>query len=529
MALAPLYYMLGQEPALKGAIVGLTWLVDNRDEDLDDAEPLITIYDHDGAAVAAYTTLPAAMLSNTQSAGDKLIVAYDCTSFRALLKDSHPAGFHCVKRTDMGSVGGSAGSRWAKAHAESYNNIAAADTAIRSDITTAGDTPDPKGFFLSFGYNETVEGLTAVDDAFKADLQQLILDLRTDYGSANLPVVLDLPPKTVAGLSGAQQTSLDNARKVIMEVAQLGTNISYINTDKLRRREGGATIAEKMEYTGESTMDLGRLIAAEMKRLVDGKPSTANLGVPTVIILGEGDTVGVIEDTFLSIGDDFDSPAAAAMIWNWANNGWEPFDGTVNSNTESDGLTKFGVDVTLIDELQKVYANALHIFKLGRLTSALGDPAATGGSWAVSDADIYTTLLAEWDVAKNALFNVQGQVPDVVAIIWIQGEGDVGTQALADAYAVNLSAFIASLRADFGTRQETTTPVIIAQMKDTGFYTAAQVKTVRDAQAAWVAADPAAKLVDLNLLPVHTDQKNLTGQGLFDAGVSLASAASSFV
>jgi len=527
MALEELYYMLGQD-AFKGAI-DEAWLTEEKDESLDDTEPLIGIYDHDGATADNYDTTPAAMLSNTQSAGDKLIVALDCTMFRDLLVQ-HPIGLSVVKRTDMGALGGAVGGdRWLKAFSEHWDNIAAADTAVRAVITGAGNTVDPKGAFLCFGYEEAILGLTAVDAAFLGDLQQFIFELRDTYMTPAAPIVLDLPPKTVSGYSGSQLTSLKAARKGIFDAAFLDSNVSFINTDDLARTAGG------VEYTGAATMVLGQRMAAEMKRLRLTKGAVAGGGIPVYILLGDEGAVGAVEDTFLDEeeGADFEDDITLALIWNWTNQTWESLNGQVTANTETDGLTKFGPDVAMMVKLLAIKhpGEEVAIFKLGKDNSSLGNPASTGGSWAKSDAVNYTTALDEWEVAKQALFDVVDKVPDVRAIIWYQAEEDVLTETLASAYAANLSTHITNLRLDFSTRTdlaEFPVPIILPLMIDTGKYDPDDVATIRQAQQAFVDADSRATLVDLDGAIVHSNQQNLSGGGIHTAGEAIADAAADY-
>lgn len=514
--------MLGQEPALLGGI-DESFLTQNKDEDLDDAETLIRVYDHEDAAVVDYDTTPGQMRSNTQSAADKLIMGYDVTAFRDLLRDLHPAGFHCVKRTGFGSIGGFGANRWGKVYSELYPLFAAADLALRNDVTGGGDEVDVKGFFLSFGYNEALEGDTAVDAAFENDLTQLIQDLRIDYGDGGLqPVVLDMPPKPadVAGLSTSQQNSLANARKVVQSVAKGVANVTVVQTDDLPRRAGGASEAERMQYAGEATLVLGRRMATEMRRMVQGKPGLEGTGVPVVLLLGERDVVGAVDKEF-AIENEARIPILG-KTWNWTSQAWEPWDASTNSNTEAFGVDQLGLDIGLMPGLADLLPLEPWLFKLGHISAGLDEDAGPA-SWAPEEDAIYKTFYEEWLVAKGSVVSDHDSFPDVVGIVIVGGEGDTESDEIATSYKANLDALVRRLRADFSTRAiRPTIPVIVAQMKDTGVWDAARVATVRAAQLNWAVEDTAASAVDLHPLPVHTDNIHLSGEGLFRAGRIMA-------
>lgn len=519
MAALPYYYMLGQETAFRGTL-SETWLTHNADDDLDDAESTIKIYNYNGTAVVGYNSTPSSALSNTQVSGELTTVAMDVAITRHLLT-VHPSGFHILKRYAQGNVGNSGSNRWAKTYTEAYASFAAADTALRADITGGGDTVDVKGFFLSFGYVEAVTASGTLDAAFKTDLQQLILDLRADYAGVATPVVLDLPPKTVSGYSSSRLIALANARKVILQVAGEGTNISYIEADSEFRRTG-----DPPEYTGESTMSMGRRMAKEMERLVTGKGSVTGLGAPVYVMIGDDNLVGLCPFTFLEDGadEDYDGPVTNAKTWNWSNNTWETIDGTANSNTEGDGLTNFGPDISMmVSLLADDHPTGVYLFKLGMNTSSFGNPSSTGGSWALSDADIYSAIDTEWDLAKQAMLDVEDKIPDVRGLVIFQGQEDVATQALADAYAVNQASIIGDYRTLFKTRTDAADlPVVVVKMQNTGNYTAEYVSTVQSAQIAAGANDPAVQTLEIDTARVHSNDKNLSGAGTVDVGILIA-------
>jgi hypothetical protein len=521
MAAYPTYMMLGQEIFLGS--LSEDWLTDNEDDRWDDAEASIDIYDHVAGAVTTYTTLPGGLKSNTQDAGDSAIVGMDVSMWRWLLGESHPSGMAVFKRTDPGVVGNSGSNRWGKTYAQSYSNIAAGHTALNTLITGRGDTMDMLGIFLGVGYNEAVAGSPTLDAAFKVDLTQLILDLRTDYASATTPIVLDLPPKTVPGFTSAQLTSLLSARNVIKQVAAADENVSYVSADLLYRSNG----ATKWFYTGEATVTQGDAMGKEMSRLVTGKGTNPGLGVPVYVILGDDNCVGSIPGTYLDDGADeaYSEPMANVKTWNWANNTWEALDTDSNSNTSTDGTSNYGPDISMGVALGTMHPDeTVYLFKLGRNTSSLGNASSTGGNWLAYNADIYAEVVTEWGLAKTALDAVESVVPDVRGVALLFGAGeDVGTRALADAFLANLRQAASDYRTLFQTRVTGgDLTVAIVKQQDTGQFTQEWVDTVRRAVTLASEEDPAIVVVDADTARVNADNTTLAGDGILDVGRRIA-------
>jgi hypothetical protein len=520
MAAYPVYFVLGQE-SLKGSL-DEGWITSNADAQWTGAEASVDMYDYQAAAVDTYNTTPASANSNTQQVGDVTDIGLDVSAMRYLLDNDHAAGVAFSKRTDQGAVGGSGSNRWAKTHGESYANIDESFDALTTLIEGRGDTVDVKGFFLAFGYEEGVLDDTATDAAFLADLTQLILDLRTDYGAEETPVVLDLPPASVSGFTAGQNASLVNARLVIKQVAAADANVSYVSSDLLQRSNGST----KWHYTGEATIAQGTAMAKEMSRLVTGKGNNAGTGAPVYILLGDDNCVGSVAGTFLNTGadEDYDDPLANVKTWNWSNSTWEALKGDTNSNTSTDGTSNFGPDVSMgLDLAAQHPGETVYIFKLGRNTSSVGNTSSTGGSWRAFAADIYSEVVTAWNLAKTALDSVEAVVPDLRGLAIIMGQEDVATQALADAFLGNLRGMIDDYRLIFQTRV-TGEPlgVVVAQMQDTGFYTTEYVTTVRDAVPLAAEEDGRVSTVIMDSLRTNSDQKTLSGGGTLELGKLLA-------
>jgi len=520
MAAYPLYFILGQEVWLGD--LQEEWLTEEHDARWVGAEASIDMYDYQAAAVATYDTTVGSANSNTQDAADIDEIGMDVSLVRYLLDNDHTSGMAFSKRTDQGAIGGSGSNRWAKTHAESYANIDTAYDALTTLINGRGDSVDVRGFFLAFGYEEGVLADSATDSAFKTDLQQLILDLRTDYGSSTTPVVLDLPPASVSGFTASQNASLVNARKGIKEVAAADANVSYVSGDSLYRSNGST----KWYYTGTSTITQGEELAKEMSRLVSGKGTASGKGAPVYVLLGDDNCVGTTSTGYLSIDadTDYDDPLTV-RTWNWATQTWEKLRGAANSNTSTDGAGTFGPDVSMAAALADQHPDhTVYLFKLGRLTSSLGNASATGGSWHKAHGDIYDEVETEWNTAKAAMVSVDGLIPDVRGLALIMGQEDVATQALADGYLGHLRAFMDDYRALFQTRVGEDLTIVLASMQDTGNYTEEYVETVQVANVLAADEDGQAAVVDLEGLNTSSDGLTLSGSGTVAAGKALAAA-----
>jgi len=523
MAAYPVYFMLGQESFLGD--LSEDWITDNADAQWTGAEASIDNYDFQDVAVDTYNTTPAAANSNTQQAGDITIIGLDVSAARYLLDNDHPTGMALVKRTDQGVVGNSGSDRWNKTYAESWDNIAEPYDALETLITGRGDTVDVKGFFLSVGYAEAVAGDSTLDAAFKVDLKQFISDLRADYSaSETTPVVMDLPPATVSGFTGAQLTSLANARLVIKQVAAELDNVSYVSADDLERSNGST----KWFYTGEATIAQGLALAKEMSRLVTGKALTNGLGVPVYVILGDDNCVGQVDGDFLAEGVDevYSNTMANVKTWNWANETWEKLYKDSNSNTSTDGTSNFGPDISMGAQLAAAThpGKTVYVFKLGRNTSSVSNTAAAGGTWPGYTGDIYGEVSTAWDLAKNALVSVEEVVPDVRGLALIFGQADVATQTLADGFLRALRIVMDDYRALFQTRVDETLPIALVRMQDTGGYVSEYVQTVRDACTLAAAEDGNTTVVSLDSASVGNDGVSLSGSGLIEAGKLIAAA-----
>lgn len=102
-----------------------------------------------------------------------------------------------------------------------------------------------------------------------------------------------------------------------------------------------------------------------------------------------------------------------------------------------------------------------------------------------------------------------GAVVQIEGMTWMQGESDASPSASA-AYAANLQAFLADLRATFGADL----PFVIARLSSgQTALDAAGLATLRAAQAQVAAADPWTSIVDTDSFPLQADELHFNAAG----------------
>lgn len=139
-------------------------------------------------------------------------------------------------------------------------------------------------------------------------------------------------------------------------------------------------------------------------------------------------------------------------------------------------------------------------------TGLAADPAARDWSPA-SRGDLWDAASAEIDAAKAALA-AQGLAPQVRSVMWMQGETDAESPAKSQAYAANLAAFIAQVRARWGDGDTVVQLGEIDRPGKTGW------ETVREAQARAAAQDRNTTLTDTDPFERQaSDGVHLTAQG----------------
>ena len=154
--------------------------------------------------------------------------------------------------------------------------------------------------------------------------------------------------------------------------------------------------------------------------------------------------------------------------------------------------TFFGPEMSLARQLDRKGVRPLAIIKVGYFGTNLAEdwrPDAAAGN------QLYALFSQQVTQALGRL-KAEGRAFNVAGFFWMQGGSDAGRPGFAAAYGKNLSAFIARVRADFGTAE---TPFVIARISprrpdkpsaDRELIRAAQVAVAdRQLQCAWIDAD----------------------------------------
>lgn len=121
----------------------------------------------------------------------------------------------------------------------------------------------------------------------------------------------------------------------------------------------------------------------------------------------------------------------------------------------------------------------------------------------------YNAVTAALPTALAAL-----TTPNIEGLLWYQGEQDATTQVLADAYQAKLEQLATTVKTTW--KGNEATRFFIAQVwpQDTRPY----LSTVRAAQAAFCAADPATRLLNDTTSYVYFDGVHLNGAGQVSCG-----------
>lgn len=106
------------------------------------------------------------------------------------------------------------------------------------------------------------------------------------------------------------------------------------------------------------------------------------------------------------------------------------------------------------------------------------------------------------------------------SIVWVQGVNDGDTAPHASAYAANLTTFMAAIRSVFGP-----IPLIFNKAHvNTDAVTCPHLATLRAQQVAYAASDPNSVLVDVDYIPLGTDNIHWDANGQISLGNALGKA-----
>jgi len=142
-----------------------------------------------------------------------------------------------------------------------------------------------------------------------------------------------------------------------------------------------------------------------------------------------------------------------------------------------------------------------------------------------------TGLAADWDpeateglMLYSHMIRVAGLLRDAVGgtyagMVWVHGEEDAETEAAADAYEANLTAFIASTRVDMGVLD---LKVYLCRPRPDADFP--YISTIRTAMDNVTASDENVEIVDCDAFPLLADLKHYTDAGYHALGQAIAAA-----
>lgn len=209
-------------------------------------------------------------------------------------------------------------------------------------------------------------------------------------------------------------------------------------------------------------------------------------------------------------------------------------DGSANRYSE-----RFGVELTFAQTLQQAFPETnIAIIKYSRGGTSIAEEAAgrfgcwepdyQGGEGAGKGINQYDHFLATIRYATSvADIDGDGESDRLIpaGIVWMQGESDAGTEAIANRYQENLKRLMDLVRAALRTDD---LPVVIGRISDSGGKEANKIwkfgTTVREQQAAFVENDAAAALVTSTDDYGYSDPWHYDSAGYLDLGQQFAEA-----
>jgi hypothetical protein len=209
----------------------------------------------------------------------------------------------------------------------------------------------------------------------------------------------------------------------------------------------------------------------------------------------------VLFTTSVFAGQPFPQIDPNRVIWNAQTQQWEAYDIYANTNTiqQAGNPGNFttgtnghvGPEAFLYQILTERFpGQKIYIIKAAFSSSAINPdvPAASrpGGVWAKRAGDLYDVVSPEVLKAYQALADA-GSWPNMLAMIWIQGESDLPNSAQ---YAAELESFHDSWNEDHGTSPFGPPAWILARLHlNSPLGTSAQRDQIRSAQTAFAAAN----------------------------------------
>ena len=204
-------------------------------------------------------------------------------------------------------------------------------------------------------------------------------------------------------------------------------------------------------------------------------------------------------------------------------------DGTTNNNSD-----RFGIELSFAVRLNELYPNRrIAIIKYSRGGTSID---SLGSKWGCWDPDYRgTTGLNQYDnflaTIRNAtaVQDIDGDgKPDILVpagIIWMQGESDANSEAVANRYYDHLKRLMDLMRAAFRTDD---LPVVIGKISDSGNTDDGKVwdygELVQYAQEKFARTDENAAIVRTTAHYGYSDPWHYDSEGYIDLGRAFADA-----
>ena len=236
------------------------------------------------------------------------------------------------------------------------------------------------------------------------------------------------------------------------------------------------------------------------------------------VFAGQSNSRGV----FLTVGDVpgyLRSADSSIKIWSTGSGAFVTLDNGVNNVVDTTyGTGNWGAEAQFSYLWrQDNPSGTIYIIKTG----LIGPLAADGSQndWSPSTGEFFATMQAQVRAAKTALL-AQGIGSKVTDFYWMQGEGDtVLGLTIAQAYQANLADLASNVRSQCGGLR---TKMIVGRISQAAAWT--DGAAVRTCQAAYVASDSRARLVDTDSYPMQGDAIHYTAAGQVSLGADMYAA-----
>lgn len=250
-----------------------------------------------------------------------------------------------------------------------------------------------------------------------------------------------------------------------------------------------------------------KLSDEDMDAAIDWLATRTTKTRKTVILIGQSNAEGQGVNTDMISG--LQGAQANRFIWNNSNTAWEQLN--IGSNNLGNTSSNHGIEPHLMKKLQEDYGEDVFLFKYAVGGTSLHTdwaPDGPGTQW--------STMETQWNNARSELTELFLR-PDVVGVIWYQGEDDADNTTNAEAYEDNLTNFKTAIRNIFGASVPFIEPKIYVPDD-----TYSEWETVNIAKQAVAALDSNHTYINEDIATI--DDVHITSVGLGRIGFACAEA-----